>query len=64
MTEIVSSIAAESESRYGKLNVLTCLVLIWFHIQAVAAFFTFTWTNLITAVVLYWIAGGLVISIV
>jgi fatty-acid desaturase len=62
MTDIVSSIAAESESRYGKLNVLTCLVLIWFHIQAVAAFFTFTWTNLITAVVLYWIAGGWGIS--
>jgi stearoyl-CoA desaturase (delta-9 desaturase) len=62
MTDIVSPIAAESESRYGKLNVLTCLVLIWFHIQAVAAFFTFTWTNLITAVVLYWIAGGWGIS--
>jgi fatty-acid desaturase len=62
MTDIASPIAAESESRYGKLNVLTCLVLIWFHIQAVAAFFTFTWTNLITAVVLYWIAGGLGIS--
>jgi fatty-acid desaturase len=62
MTDIVSSIAAESESRYGKLNVLTCLVLIWFHIQAVAAFFTFTWTNLITAAVLYWIAGGWGIS--
>jgi stearoyl-CoA desaturase (delta-9 desaturase) len=62
MTDIVSPIAAESESRYGKLNVLTCVVLIWFHIQAVAAFFTFTWTNLITAVVLYWIAGGWGIS--
>ena len=62
MTDIVSPIAAESEFRYGKLNVLTCLVLIWFHIQAVAAFFTFTWTNLIAAVVLYWIAGGWGIS--
>jgi fatty-acid desaturase len=62
MTDIVSPIPAESESRYSKLNVLTCLVLIWFHIQAVAAFFTFTWTNLITAVVLYWIAGGWGIS--
>jgi fatty-acid desaturase len=62
MTDIVSPIPAESESRYEKLNVLTCLVLIWFHIQAVAAFFTFTWTNLITAVVLYWIAGGWGIS--
>jgi fatty-acid desaturase len=62
MTDIVSPIAAESELRYRKLNALTCLVLIWFHIQAVAAFFTFTWTNLITAAVLYWIAGGWGIS--
>jgi fatty-acid desaturase len=60
MTDIVSPISAES--RYHKLNVLTCVVLVWFHIQAVAAFFTFTWTNLIAAVVLYWIAGGWGIS--
>jgi fatty-acid desaturase len=60
MTDIVLPIPAES--RYHKLNVLTCLVLVWFHIQAVAAFFTFTWTNLIAAVVLYWIAGGWGIS--
>jgi stearoyl-CoA desaturase (delta-9 desaturase) len=37
-------------------------VLVWFHVQAVAAFFTFSWTNLIVASVLYWMAIGLGIS--
>ena len=36
-------------SRYSRINWLTCVVLVWFHVQAVAAFFSFTWTNLIVA---------------
>jgi len=51
-----------SESRYSKLSVLTCVVLIWFHIQAVAAFWSFSWTNLSAAVALYCVATGLGIS--
>ena len=59
MTDIVSPIAARVRvPGTGKLNVLTCVVLVWFHIQAVAAFFTFSWTNLFAAVVLYWVVGG------
>jgi stearoyl-CoA desaturase (delta-9 desaturase) len=42
--------------------VLTCVVLVWFHIQAVAAFWSFSWTNLFVAVALYCIAGGFGIS--
>jgi hypothetical protein len=49
-------------SRYSKINWVTCLVLVWFHVQAIAAFFSFTWTNLIVAAVLYWVAIGLGIS--
>ena len=49
-------------SRYSKLSWVTCAVLVWFHVQAVAAFFSFTWTNLLVAAVLYWMAGGLGIS--
>ena len=49
-------------SRYSRINWLTCVVLVWFHVQAIAAFFSFTWTNLIVAAVLYWIAIGLGIS--
>jgi len=49
-------------SRYSRINWLTCVVLVWFHVQAIAACFTFTWTNLIVAAVLYWVAIGLGIS--
>ena len=49
----VVSILAESrysdESRYNKLSWLTCIVLVWFHIQALAAFWSFTWTHLLVA---------------
>jgi fatty-acid desaturase len=57
-----SIVAVPQESRYSKLSVITCVVLAWFHIQAVAALFSFSWTNLIVAAVLYWMAVGLGIS--
>jgi fatty-acid desaturase len=49
-------------NRYGKLSALTCVVLVWFHVQAVAAFWMFSWTNLIVALTLYWVSIGLGIS--
>ena len=59
----MSSVVNLSEtSRYSKLSWVTCIVLVWFHAQAVAAFFSFTWTNLIVAALLYWISIGLGIS--
>jgi stearoyl-CoA desaturase (delta-9 desaturase) len=50
------------ESRYSKMSVLTCVVLLVFHVMAIAAFWSFTWTNLLVAVALYGIAGGFGIS--
>jgi stearoyl-CoA desaturase (delta-9 desaturase) len=58
----VSSVARSASSRYSKLSWVTCLVLVWFHVQAVAAFFSFTWTNLAVALGLHWMAVGLGIS--
>jgi stearoyl-CoA desaturase (delta-9 desaturase) len=59
----LSSLAASPEqSRYAKINWLTCIVLVVFHVLAVTALFQFTWTNLIVAGVLYWVAVGLGIS--
>ena len=59
----MSSVANLSgTSRYSKLSWVTCIVLVWFHVQAVAAFFSFTWTNLIVAALLYWVSIGLGIS--
>jgi stearoyl-CoA desaturase (delta-9 desaturase) len=57
-----SIVALPEESRYSKLSLMTCVVLAWFHVQAVAALFSFSWTNLIVAAVLYWMAVGLGIS--
>jgi len=45
-----------------RLNWTTTLVMAIFHVGAFAALFFFTWTALLTAVVLYWITIGLGIS--
>jgi stearoyl-CoA desaturase (delta-9 desaturase) len=58
----MQSVRTLSESRYSKVSVITCIVLVWFHVQAVAAFWSFTWTNLLVALALYWVGGGLGIS--
>jgi fatty-acid desaturase len=58
----MQSVRTVSQSRYDKLSVITCIVLVWFHVQAVAAFWSFTWTNFLVAFALYWVAGGLGIS--
>jgi fatty-acid desaturase len=59
----MSSAAVHSDpSRYSKVSLLTCGVLIWFHFQAAVALFEFSWTRLIVALTLYWISVGLGIS--
>jgi fatty-acid desaturase len=59
---VTTVFASQTESPSRRFSVLTTCVLIWFHAQAVAAFFTFSWRNLIVALVLHWIAVGLGIS--
>lgn len=54
--------ALSTAFRYQRLSVVTSGVLIWFHVQAVAAFFAFTWTNVLIASMFYWMAVGLGIS--
>jgi fatty-acid desaturase len=49
-------------SRYSKVNLITATVLIWFHAQAIAALFSFTWTNFFALLAFYWLAVGLGIS--
>jgi fatty-acid desaturase len=44
------------------MNWLTTIILALLHIGAIAAFFMFSWTALATAVLLYWMATGLGIS--
>src|SRR4026208_1337715 len=57
-----SVVLHSSRSRYSKLSIVTCIVLIWFHIQAVAAFWSLSCSNLFVAAALYWVAIGLGIS--
>ena len=46
-----------------RVNWLTTIVLIAFHIGAVGALFTFSWTNFFVALFLYWMCVGLGISL-
>ena len=54
--------AYDDPQRYSKLSSLTGIILIWFHIQAAFAFFSFSWTNFWTFAALYWLSVGLGIS--
>ena len=44
--------------RYSVVNWITCIVMVLFHVGAVAALFHFSWTLLLVSVALYWIAVG------
>ena len=48
--------------RRNGLNWPTTIVVALFHVGAIAALFSFSWTNFWTAVGLYWVATGLGIS--
>jgi fatty-acid desaturase len=45
-------------NRYSKVSWVTTIVLIIFHVGAVGALFNFSWSALITTIVLYWMAIG------
>jgi stearoyl-CoA desaturase (delta-9 desaturase) len=45
------------------LNIITAVFMTGFHVGAVAAFWYFSWTNLIVALALHWLAVGFGISL-
>jgi fatty-acid desaturase len=47
----------------NKMNWPTSLVLVLFHIGAIAALFMFSWRNLLISMALYWITVGWGISL-
>ena len=51
------------EYSHANLNWVTAVFMVLFHVAAVAAFWFFSWTNVITAVVLHWFAVGFGISL-
>ena len=48
---------------FTTLNIITAVFMVGFHVGAVAAFWYFSWTNLIVALVLHWLAVGFGISL-
>jgi len=61
----VSTDSATEHPEYSPstLNWLTATVMVVFHILAVVALFYFSWTNLLVALVLHWMAVGFGISL-
>jgi fatty-acid desaturase len=57
-----TAVSPSIRSRYSTVNVITCVVLVWFHVHAVAALFNPTWTYALAALTFYWITVGLGIS--
>src|SRR5688500_19141551 len=59
------TVSAESRPSYSSsnLNWVTAVFMVLFHVAAVAAFWFFSWTNVLTAVVLHWFAVGFGISL-
>jgi stearoyl-CoA desaturase (delta-9 desaturase) len=57
----VSLDAHKTVERHG-MNWLTTVIMALFHVGALAALFVFSWRNLAVAVLLYWVATGLGIS--
>ncbi len=45
------------------INVITAVFMVLFHVAAIAAFWFFSWTNVIVALVLHWMAVGFGISL-
>jgi fatty-acid desaturase len=51
------------EYSHSTINWVTAVFMGLFHVAAIAAFWFFSWTNVLTAIVLHWFAVGLGISL-
>lgn len=57
------AVSVRPEYSHSTLNWITATVMVIFHVLAVAAFFFFSWTNLLVAIALHWLAVGFGISL-
>src|SRR3954467_9278470 len=51
------------EYSHSTINWVTAVFMVLFHVAAISAFWFFSWTNVITAIVLHWFAVGFGISL-
>jgi len=59
----VERVATVEQRKSGKINWITVVPIVIFHILAIGALFTFSWANLIAFVILWWVAGSLGIGL-
>jgi fatty-acid desaturase len=59
----IQNIDAHSPYRLTNVNWITAIFMGLFHVGAIAAFFFFSWTNVLVALVLHWMAVGFGISL-
>jgi fatty-acid desaturase len=57
------TVSVRPEYSHSTLNWITAVVMVIFHVLAVVAFFFFSWTNFLVALVLHWMAVGFGISL-
>lgn len=55
--------ATVEQRKSGKINWITVVPLVIFHILAVWALFTFSWSNLLAAIILWWLTGSVGIGL-
>ena len=61
--KILQNIIELEKSKTTGIQWVTSIAIIGFHILAVGALFTFSWQNLLAAVVLWWLTGSLGIGL-
>ena len=62
-TEELIDAAFNKEAKKERLNWATTIVMVLFHIGAIAALFMFSWRALAVSIFLYWMTTGLGISL-
>jgi fatty-acid desaturase len=54
----VSQVATVEQRKSGHINWVTIVPIVIFHILAIGAFFTFSWSNLIAFAIMWWLTGS------
>ncbi len=59
----MNQVATVAQRKSGKINWVTVIPIIIFHILAVGAFFTFSWANLTAFLIIWWLTGSVGIGL-
>jgi fatty-acid desaturase len=59
----VEKVVTVEQRKSGKINWVTVVPIVLFHILAIGAFFTFSWSNLAAFLVMWWLTGSVGIGV-